>query len=189
MSLSKETQAWKTRYYFLLILFIVAIGVLCYFYGSSYLKQRALIGLEQEIQIQNQDVDRFYQNTGFKEFLAVKELEASRTHLPWSDYIEKILSILAKVRSVEEWRGNVLLSDFKVTLEELSLNGIAANLKTLYLAPNSGSGFSLLDEFNNLEFLRDITIRKYEKSEDTRGFKFTLSAKVINDAWTESTVN
>lgn len=190
MSLSKGTQAWKSRYYLLLVLFLGAIGVLIYFYGFSYFQQESIASLEQEIKTQNQDIDRFYQNTGFKEFMAVKELEASRTHLPWSDYVEKILSILAKIRGVEEGRENkLILSDFKVNLEELSLNGVASNLKTLYLAPNSGSGFSLLDEFNNLEFLKDITIRKYEKSQDTRGFKFTLSAKVVNDAWTESTVN
>lgn len=189
MSLSKGTQAWKSRYYLLLFLFLGAIGVLFYFYGVSYFQERNMVWLEQEIQIKNQDIDRFYQNTGFKEFLAIKELDATRNHLPWSDYIEKILSILAKVKGVEEWRGNVLLSDFKVNLEELSLEGIVGNLKALYLAPSGGSSLSLLDEFNGLEFLKDITIRKYEKSEGTRGFKFTLSAKVVNNVWTESTVN
>ena len=82
-----------------------------------------------------------------------------------------------------------MLSDFKVNLEELSLEGIVGNLKALYLAPSGGSSLSLLDEFNNLEFLKDITIRKYEKSEGTRGFKFTLSAKVQTNATTGSTAH
>lgn len=190
MSLSKGTQSWKSRYQLLLLLFLGAVGVLAYFYGFAYVKQIGISWLEKEIQIQNQNIDHFYQNTGFKEFLAVKELESTRSHLPWSDYVEKILSILAKVKGVEEGRENkLILSDFKVNLQELSLNGVASTLKTLYSSPDGGSGFSLLDEFNNLEFLKDITIRKYERGEDVRGFKFTLSANVINDAWTESTVN
>lgn len=188
MSLSKGTQAWKSRYYLLLFLFLLGLGALIYFYGYAYLQKRTLVTLDQEIQNQNQNIERFYQNTGFKEFLAVKKLESQRTHLPWSDYIYQILSILSKVKGVEEWRGNVLLSDFKVNLQELSLNGVVSNLKALYSGPNGGSG-SLLDNFNSLEFLRDITIRNYERNEDMRGFKFTLSAKVVNDARTESTTH
>ncbi len=187
MSLSKATKAWKSRYYLLLILFIAAVGVLGYFYGYSYLKQRAILGVEQEIQSQQETVDQLYQNSWFKEFLAIKELEKSRTHLPRSTYVNEILSILAKVKGVEEWRGNVVLSDFKVNLEELSLNGVVWNLKTLYTSSNGTA--SLLESFNTLEFLKDITIRKYERGTTTRGFAFTLSAKVVNDARTESTTH
>ena len=188
MSLSKATKAWKTRYYLLLTIFIWWLGALGYFYGFSYLQEQTIAAKEQEIQNEQKKIENFYQNTGLKEFLAVKKLETTRNHLPRSDHIEKILSILSKVKHVEEGRGNILLSDFKINLQELSLNGIVGNLKALYLAPG-GSGFSVLDEFNQLEFLSDIAVRNYERNEDTRWFKFTLSAKVINDARTESRIN
>ena len=175
MSLSKATKAWKTRYYLLLIIFIWWLGALGYFYGFSYLQEQTIAAKEQEIQNEQKKIENFYQNSGLKEFLAVKKLETTRNHLPRSDHIEKR-------------RGNILLSDFKINLQELSLNGIVGNLKALYLAPG-GSGFSVLDEFNQLEFLSDIAVRNYERNEDTRWFKFTLSAKVINDARTESTIN
>lgn len=187
MSLSKATKAWKLRYYLLLILFIGGIWLLGYFYAFSYLKQRAIFGIEHEIQSQQDLIDQLYQNSGFKEFFAVKELEKSRTHLPWSVYINDILSILAKVKEVEEGRGNVMLSDFKVNLQEISLNGVVGNLKTLYTSSNGNT--SLLESFNSLEFLKDITIRKYERGTTTRGFAFTLSAKVVNDARTKSTTH
>ena len=160
MSLSKATKAWKTRYYLLLIIFIWWLGALGYFYGFSYLQEQTIAAKEQEIQNEQKKIENFYQNSGLKEFLAVKKLETTR----------------------------ILLSDFKINLQELSLNGIVGNLKALYLAPG-GSGFSVLDEFNQLEFLSDIAVRNYERNEDTRWFKFTLSAKVINDARTESTIN
>ena len=159
MSLSKATKAWKTRYYLLLTIFIWWLGALGYFYGFSYLQEQTIAAKEQEIQNEQKKIESFYQNTG-----------------------------LSKVKHVEEGRGNILLSDFKINLQELSLNGIVGNLKALYLAPG-GSGFSVLDEFNQLEFLSDIAVRNYERNEDTRWFKFTLSAKVINDARTESTIN
>lgn len=187
MSLSKATKAWKLRYYLLLSLFIAGIGVLAYFYGYSYLKKGEITWFEQKIKSEQETINQLYLNSGFKEFIAVKELEKNKTNLPRSTYINKILSILAKVKGVEEWRGNVMLSDFKVNLEELSLNGIVGNLKVLYTSTNGSP--SLLDNFNSLEFLRDITIRKYERGTETRGFAFTLSAKVINDARTESTTH
>ncbi len=187
MSLSKATQAWKCRYYLLLFLFLGGIGALGYFYGFSYFQQRAMIALDHEIQAQQETIDHLYQNSGFKEFLAVKELEQSRTQLPRSTYVNEILSILAKMKGVEEGRGNVMLSDFKVNLEELSLNGVVGNLRTLYTS--SAETPSLLEQFNNLDFLKDITIRKYERGTTTRGFAFTLSAKVVNHAGTESTTH
>lgn len=91
------------------------------------------------------------------------------------------------MKGVEEGRGNVMLSDFKVNLQELSLNGVVGNLRTLYTSSDGTP--SLLDSFNSLEFLKDITIRKYERGTNTRGFAFTLSAKVINDARTEPTAH
>lgn len=188
MSLSKATKAWRSRYHLLLLLFLAGIGTLCYFYGFSYFQTREIASIEQEIQKEQEQIDRFYQNTGFKEFLAVKALEKERTHLPWSEYINKILTILAKVKHVEEGRGNVLLSDFKVNLQELSLNGVVSNLKTLY-QPSHGAQRSLLEEFTALDFLKEITIRNYERGEDIRGFKFTLSANVLNHVSTGSTAH
>lgn len=187
MNLSKATKAWRTRYYLLFILFLVGVWILVYFYGFSYIKQRAILWLEQDINSQQETIDQLFQNSGFKEFISVKELEKSRTHLPWSTYINEILSILAKVKGVEGERKNVMLSDFKVNLQELSLNGIVGNLRTLYTSSDGTP--SLLDSFNSLEFLKDITIRKYERGTNTRGFAFTLSAKVINDARTEPTAH
>lgn len=63
MSLSRATKAWKLRYYLLLTLFIAAVGVLGFFYGSSYLKQRAILGVEQDIQSQQETLDQLYQNS------------------------------------------------------------------------------------------------------------------------------
>lgn len=79
------------------------------------------------------------------------------------------------------------LSDFKVDLKELSLNGVVTNLRVLY--GKNGSG-GLLDSFNQLDFLSDISIRNYEKKEkNEKYYSFTLSAKVINNATTGSTAH
>ena len=87
----------------------------------------------------NYAYNSYYAQTGFNEFLAVKDLEKNRTHLPWSTYINKILEILDKVKSVdgdEDTENTIELSDFQVNLQELSLNGIVRSLKTLYGSEN-----------------------------------------------------
>ena len=148
----------------------------------AYVQQRSNVALDEQIQVQKDANNQFYLNEnhkGFAEFLEVKELESKRTHLPWSTYITKILDILNKLKSLNSWDEDfILLSDFKVNLKELSLNGAVGNLAYLYSGEDS-----LISRFNELEFLSNITIRKYEREvNNTKGFSFTLSAKVNNDA-------
>ena len=169
----------------LLALVVLGFAALGYYYGMAYLKGKETTKVISNIAVQQEKINRYYAKPGFNEFLAVKELESTRTHLPWSTYINKILEILDKVKSVEkDDENNVILSDFKVNLQELSLNGVVKSLKTLY-----NGTWALLERFQDLEFLQDITVRKYERGSDYNGFAFTLSAKVVNDARTESGIN
>jgi len=148
----------------------------------AYVQDRSNVALDEQIQVQKESNNQFYLNEkhkGFAEFLEVKELESKRNHLPWSTYITKILDILSKLKSLNTWDEDfILLSDFKVNLKELSLNGAVGNLAYLYSGEDS-----LINRFNELEFLSDITIRKYEREvNNIKGFSFTLSAKVNNNA-------
>jgi hypothetical protein len=64
------------------------------------------------------------------------------------------------------------------------------NLRILY-GNRQGSG-GLIDSFNQLDFLTDISIKNYEKAEQSqsqRAFQFTLSAKVQTNATTGSTTH
>lgn len=137
---------------------------------------------ERESQISD-----FLAETGFSHYLQIQELEKQTHRLPWADYVHRVLEILEALKAVEESRGGVQLSEFKVDLEKLSLNGVVSNLRILY-GNRLGSG-GLIDKFNNLDFLSDITIRKYEKSQEDGNFEFALSANVVNNANTGSTAH
>lgn len=145
----------------------------------AYVQGRSNVALDEQISVQQGAINNLYNNVWFGELLEVKELEAWRNHLPWSTYITKILEILDKLKSLNSGDENfILLSDFRVNLKELSLNGAVGNLTYLYSGEDS-----LINRFNELDFLDNIVIRRYEREvRNTKGFSFTLSAKVNNNA-------
>ena len=153
-------------------------------YGYSYYLQRQSSVLDQGISDKQNQISSLLADENFSHYLYIQDLESKTSRIPWSDYVHRILEILDTIKLVEESRGGVQLSEFKVDLEKLSLNGEVSNLKVLY-GNRFGSG-GLLDKFNGLDFLSDISVRKYEKSEEGPTFKFTLSANVVNNANTGS---
>ena len=79
----------------------------------------------------------------------------------------------------------ITLSDFSVSLEEISLRWIITSLKTLYY--NSDAFKALLDRFQELDFIKDMRIKTYEKVGSTN-FEFILNANVVwnEQQWTDS---
>ena len=130
-------------------------------YGYSYYLQRQSSVLDQGISDKQNQISSLLADENFSHYLHIQDLESKTSRIPWSDYVRRILEILDTIKSVEESRGGVQLSEFKVDLEKLSLNGEVSNLKVLY-GNRFGSG-GLLDKFNGLDFLSDISVRKLEK--------------------------
>lgn len=188
MSLSQITQTWR-RYYILLALFtILALVAWSWAEGYSYYLERQIHLVDQGISQKKSQISELLSEANFQHYLQIKDLTSQNTQIPWSNYVYKILEILESIKAVQEERGGVELSDFKVDLNKLSLNGVVSNLRILYGNRENKGG--LLDSFNQLEFLKDITIRKYQKSpENPRAFEFTLSANVINHATSGSTTH
>jgi hypothetical protein len=64
-------------------------------------------------------------------------------------------------------------------LEKIKLDGYVTNLRLLYQWANSKAG--LIERFEELDFLDNISIKTYEKSEWELWYNFTLTANVINN--------
>jgi hypothetical protein len=82
-------------------------------------------------------------------------------------------------------RNMITLSDFFVSLEEVSLRWTITSLKTLY--HNTEWFKALLDRFEELDFIKDIRIKSYEKV-GSSNFEFILNANVVwnEQQWTNS---
>lgn len=131
-------------------------------YVYKFTLERQTISVEEQISQKERELSVLLENPKFKQYLKIQEVASTDVHIPWSDYVQKILEILDSLKAVEGESDGVELSDFKVDLNQLSLHGVVNNLKILYGVDGSGG---LIDRFNQLDFLSDITIRKYEKRE------------------------
>jgi hypothetical protein len=73
-----------------------------------------------------------------------------------------------------------VLSDFKISLEGISVKWYVFDLRILYNSPNADKP-ALIDKFEQLGFLENISIKTYKKAEDALWYDFVLTADVIND--------
>ncbi len=67
--------------------------------------------------------------------------------------------------------GGTRFSDFNLGFSTITMKGVVRDLKLVY-----GKG-GVVDQFNALEFVKNIKISQYTKSED--GYIFTLTADIL----------
>ena len=79
-----------------------------------------------------------------------------------------MIDIFAKLQSLGG--GNVQFSDFKIDFDLISLRGTVPNLSYIY-ARNG-----VIDQFTSLDFIRNVAIKDYKKTNDV--FEFTLTADI-----------
>jgi hypothetical protein len=104
--------------------------------------------------------------------------------MPRSEHIPKIISILEDLKSVDQswtWENDsIVLSDFKVNLNEISLKWRVSNLKLLYYNSPWWKFKALIDRFQDLDFIEDMKIKTYDKIWE-KYFEFVLNGKIKNN--------
>ena len=167
----------------MLILFIVSLlwfvffKVYGFFVNQQITDQRAVLADQTKIE------ESYKLLTGYNKLQAVKLLENQQTDIAWSDHINKVIQMLEDLKAVQSTStDSITLSDFKVSLDAISLKGQVSNLLLLYYSNPSKNIVSLLDRFSQLDFIKDIRIQTYDKiTTDTGGFEFVLEANVVNN--------
>lgn len=115
--------------------------------------------------------------TGFVKLQAVKELEGQYTDIPRSTHIQKVVSMLNDIKSLAAGQDQTLvLSDFTVSLDKLSVRGKVSSLLLLYYTNPEKGIVSLIDRFKTLDFISNMRIKNYSK--DNGFFSFVLEANV-----------
>ena len=130
-------------------------------------------------QAQN-NLDSFSDINWYDKLKYVQKLENDSHMMPWSDHIKAIMAIFDDLLAVDNSDTfNIAFSDFEISLEGIRLNWYVTNLRILYQWSNWKPW--LIQRFEELDFLDDISIKTYEKSDDGFGYNFTLTANVINN--------
>lgn len=136
--------------------------------------------VQQKIVKKEAELASFSDKPGYDKLKYIQNMEANNKMMPWSDHINAIMAIFWDLLDVDKSDTlNITFSDFEISLEKIKLDGHVVNLNILYRWANSNTG--LISRFEELDFLDNISIKTYEKSEWKIWYDFTLTANVINN--------
>ncbi len=179
--MKKFRSRWEKIFRFLVFLLILSLLWLAFFKVSIFLFQKQINQDRLSLNQQEQQLSAHESATSYDKFLLVSDLEQKVTDMPWFEHIPKILQIFQDLKSLDPTSSDVItLSDFNVSLDEINLKGSVSTLKALYYNSPTGNFKALLERFEELDFIKDITIRSYNRVSD-RYFEFVLNAKVISN--------
>lgn len=139
--------------------------------------------VDQQLVLDQQDQELSdYQNLEWHiKLRAIRELEAETNTMPWADRISKVITMLNELKKLTSNQSETIaLSDFKVSLETISLKWKVSSLLLLYYSDPARKIVSLIDRFETLDFIDNIQIQSYDRWEDSK-FSFVLEANVTDD--------
>ena len=136
--------------------------------------------VQKKIVKKEAELKSFSEKPGYDKLQYIQYLEANNHMMPWSDHINAIMEIFGDLLEVDKSDTfNIAFSNFEISLEKIKLDWYVTNLRLLYQWANSKKG--LINRFEELDFLDNISIKTYEKDDWDLWYNFTLTANVINN--------
>jgi len=183
--MENQTESRREKSFkFLSAIFIIVLFIYGFFILSNKITNQKIKNNEEILIQQNIELEKYKQTTWYNKLYLIRELESSSQSMPWSEHIPKIIWILEDLKSIDpSWTGeneSIILSDFRVNLNEISLRWKVSNLRLLYHSSPTWKFKALIDRFEALDFIKDMKIRTYDKIWE-RYFEFFLNAKIQND--------
>ena len=176
----QTTTNYKQIFWCALLIFLISLWRWGYLKISNVYMKYDIESVQKKIVKKEAELKSFSEKPGYDKLQYVKNLEKSNKMMPWSDHINAIMAIFGDLLNVDKSDTfNIEFSNFEISLEKIKLDGHVINLSLLYRWSNSSSG--LITRFEELDFLDNISIKTYEKSEWELWYDFTLTANVINN--------
>ena len=167
--LPKVRSGRKWVYILSFLVFLGAVLVYGYSLAQTKYYQSLISGEQEQIAKLNSDIAAAQKDDRYVKYTVAKDIVSQNT-LAWRwDRLSRILNVFSKLQQLG-W-SNIRFSDFTLDYESLSLKWTVSDLKLVYWK------WGVIDMFNDLEFLSEITIPSYKKSDDW--FNFSLAAKVL----------
>ena len=176
----QQTTNYKQVFFVVLAVFLALIARWGYLKISDIILQKSIVSIQEKIGQEKVHLASFSEKPWFDKLQYVQDLEENNSMMPRSDHVNAIMSIFDELLAVDKSDTfNIEFSDFEISLEKISLHWYVTSLRILYQWVNSSSG--LISKFEELDFLDNISIKTYEKSQDNLGYEFVLTANVINN--------
>jgi hypothetical protein len=166
---------WRLLYPLSFVAALVAIAI--WWFSFVQAKHYETLTKQQNVAIDtlNKDIDAAMKDNQYVRYAAAKQVVQKNPATWWWDRLSRIMSVFATLQQLGWW-STVRFSDFAVDFSSLHLKGTVSDLVLIY------GKWWVIDQFNALDFLQDISITDYKRSND--GYAFTLVAKVVlQNAW------
>ena len=188
MSAGRFHSRRKIYFQVLLVIFGLSLVAFGYIKVDMFLTNQTIADKRVVLSWQTAQLQSYKSLTGYNKLQAVKILEEKQTTMPRSDHIAKMIQMLEDIKQIDaNTTDSIVLSDFNVTMDKITLKGQVSNLLLLYYSNAAKGIHSLIDRFSSLDFVKNIRIQTYDRVGDNNYYEFVLEANVINDAGTGST--
>jgi hypothetical protein len=172
----------------LLVVLGLSLLVFAYIKVDVFLTNQKITDKRVVMEEQTQQLESYKLLTGYNKLQAVKILEEKQMTMPWSDHIAQMIAMLEDMKRIDtSSTDTIVLSDFNVSLDKITLKGQVSNLLLLYYSNTAKGLKSLIDRFSSLDFVKNIRIQTYDRVGENNYYEFVLEANVINDAGTGNT--
>jgi len=173
------------KWYFRISSFLFWLTIISWIALQAYtfLLNKNIQDKDNTISKQNIALENYKSLTWFTKLMAVKELEWKYDEIPRSTHIKKVITMLEEIKNLDQnWDETLILSDFNVDLDKISVKWRVSSLALLYYSNSERNIISLIDRFKNLDFIENLYIKNYTREKDSNFFSFILEANVIKDA-------
>ena len=176
----QQSSNYKMIFRVFLVITLAFIAYWWYLFLWKQSTEKKISDIQTDIAQAQNDLNDFSNIEWYDKLKYIQQLENDSHMMPWSDHIEAIMAIFDDLLAVDNSDTfNIAFSDFEISLESIRLDWYVTNLRILYQWSNWKPW--LIQRFEELDFLEDISIKTYEKSDDDFGYNFTLTANVINN--------
>jgi hypothetical protein len=176
----QKTTNYKQIFWCALLVFLILLWRWAYLKVSSSFIGYDIERVQKQIAKKEAELESFSDKPGYDKLQYVQDLENNNHMMPRSDHISAIMEIFWDLLNVDKSDTfNIAFSNFEISLDKIKLDWYVTNLRLLYQWVNDQAG--LITKFEELDFLDNISIKTYEKSEWELWYKFTLTANVINN--------
>lgn len=179
---AQQTTNYKQIFWGIFVIFLIVLWRWWYLQASNFIVKYDINSEQKKIEKKEAELKDFSEKPGYDKLQYVQDLEANNHMMPRSDHINAIMEIFGDLLDVDKSDTfNIEFSNFEISLENIKLDGSVTNLRLLYQWANSKTG--LINRFEELDFLDNISIKIYEKDpwDLLNKYKFTLTANVINN--------
>ncbi len=161
---------------------VVSFWFFVYYKSSSYRwRTQTLVKKQEQIAATQKIVESKGSEENFIKLALAREITKDNTKIPWAEHIKSLINIIQEVQDTDYVGSNVIeLSDLSIDDNHLTLEWSVSNLILLYHSVPEKNYKSLIDRFNELDFITTLEIREYKKIGDRINFSLDADISLQN---------